>query len=220
MNKSFNNIDALIFDMDGTLWNATDSYAKIWNLTCKSFGYEIEITGEQLSPFMGMSLDDIMRHLFGNDFNVPEEDFLRELESCENRIMPSLGGVVYPGVIEGLRLLKDNFRLFMLSNCSSNGLINFTSFTRTTSLFEGLLSQGERYASKSDNLSYLKNKYSLAHPIYIGDTQADCDHAHSSGLLFAFATYGFGTCHDPDFSFDSFNELTNILLGVGSADNS
>lgn len=215
---SLKNIDALIFDMDGTLWNATSSYAKIWNYTCKSFGIETEFTGEQLVPFMGMSLDDIMRHLVGDDFCVTKEEFLKELEISENRMMPSLGGVIYPDVIEGLRHLKEHFRLFMLSNCSTNGLKNFTSFTGTTHLFEGLLSQGERYASKSENLSFLKEKFSLINPLYVGDTQADCDHAHGAGMLFAFATYGFGTCQDQDFSFDNFKELSSCLIDSKACD--
>lgn len=211
-------IDSLIFDMDGTLWNATSSYAKIWNHTCKSFGFEVEFTGEQLVPFMGMSLDDIMRHLVGDNFCVREEDFLKELESTENRLMPSLGGVLYPGVIEGMQHLKEHFRLFMLSNCSTNGLKNFTTYTDTTTLFEGLLSQGERYASKSENLSFLKDKYSLLNPLYVGDTQADCDQAHGAGMLFAFATYGFGTCEDPDFSFNNFKELSSCLIDSKECD--
>lgn len=38
MNKRF---DAYIFDMDGTLWDAVDSYAAIWNTTIVQLGVQV-----------------------------------------------------------------------------------------------------------------------------------------------------------------------------------
>ena len=34
------NTDALIFDMDGTLWDAVDTYAEIWNMAFEREGIE------------------------------------------------------------------------------------------------------------------------------------------------------------------------------------
>ena len=33
--------DGLIFDMDGTLWDAVDSYVKIWNATIAECGIPV-----------------------------------------------------------------------------------------------------------------------------------------------------------------------------------
>ena len=51
--------------MDGTLWNATDSYARIWNMTCSQFGLNVSVTGAHLTKFMGMSISDIVDGLLG-----------------------------------------------------------------------------------------------------------------------------------------------------------
>ena len=212
MAESFlRHIDALIFDMDGTLWNATASYAKIWNMTCAHFGHESHFTGEQLTQFMGMGIAEIMDCLLGDNIPAPRDEFLQELEVCEDRMMPTLGGCIYKGVKEGLERLKENYRLFMLSNCSYRGLKNFTSFTGTEHLFEGLLSQGERNVSKAENLIYLKSLYGLENPLYVGDTQRDCDQAHQVSVPFAFASYGFGECVDAEITFNDFNEFVKIL---------
>ena len=54
----------------------------------------------------------------------------------------------------------------------------------------------------------------IAHPLYIGDTQGDCDEAHRAGVPFAFAAYGFGSCSNPDMSFDSFNAIVDYFMNI------
>ena len=52
-------VDALMFDMDGTLWDAMDSYAEVWNRTFAEYGEEVHITGRDLLHGMGKTLDQI-----------------------------------------------------------------------------------------------------------------------------------------------------------------
>ena len=214
MDASLHNVDALIFDMDGTLWDATESYAKVWNETCAHFGISTHFVGNDLKRFMGMGLDEIMSHLLGENTSVDTQQFLHLLFVKENEMMPSLGGELFPGVKEGLETLATRYRLFMLSNCSARGLYNFTAFTETTHLFEGLLSQGERSASKSENLRHMIEKYCLKSPIYVGDTQDDANQAHQAGVPFYYAAYGFGRCNDAQWQSPSFTHMVNTLMGV------
>lgn len=202
--------DAIIFDMDGTMWDATSSYAAVWNATLKRFGIAQEVKGEQLTPLMGLPLDEIMRRLLGD--NAPEKKpFLEALMTDEARMMPTLGGKPYRGMKQAIEKLAKSHRLFMLSNCSSSGLRNFTGFTGTTHCFEALLTQGERKASKTDNLLFLKRRHGLECPVYVGDTQADCDATHKAGMRFVWASYGFGECRDADATVGSFDELTELF---------
>lgn len=206
------NIDSIIFDMDGTLWNATDSYAKIWNATCQEFGMEADFKGEDLVHFMGMSIESIMEHLLGDNMTVDKETFLKALGVQEDAMMPSLGGVLFPGVRECLEKLHGQFRLFMLSNCSARGLKNFVNYTGTSHLFEGLLTQGERPVEKCENLLFMASKYSLKNPTYVGDTQSDCNQCHAANMPFTYAAWGFGSCSDAELQFASIQEMTNHFL--------
>ena len=212
MSAQLQNIDSLIFDMDGTLWDATMSYAEVWNAACARFGKKTSITGGDLTHLMGMSIPHILDCLLGDDVPVSSDVFLETLSALEAEMMPTLGGILFPGVKQGLETLAGHYRLFMLSNCSAMGLVNFTVFTGTRHLFEGLLSQGERPVSKSENLRYMIDRYKLRNPIYVGDTQADCEQAHSAGVPFAFAAYGFGNCSNPDVQVCSFMELVHKLI--------
>lgn len=207
-----NKPQAIIFDMDGTLWNATASYAEIWNICSAEFGVSKKVTSGMLKQYMGKQLEDILFGLFGcePDFNV--EAYIRRLGEIEDEMMPKLGGILYPGVTEGLKQLSRNYMLIAQSNCGVMGLRNFMSFTRTTELFTDSLTYGESPVPKSENIKILMNRNKLSNAIYVGDTQGDCDNAHRAGLPFAHATYGFGQCEDADLSFDSFDDLVKYFM--------
>jgi len=204
--------DSIIFDMDGTLWNATNSYALIWNQTCEFYGIKSSFSGADLEKFMGMRIEEILDNLLGYNIPISKKSFLKTLGENENQMMPLLGGILFEGVKEGLDNLHKKYRLFMMSNCSARGLINFTLFTGTSSLFSGLLTQGERPVSKSENLRYMSELYSLVSPVYVGDTQSDCDQAHLAHMPFVHAKYGFGRCENPDFSCNNFNEIVDFFM--------
>ena len=54
-------MDALIFDMDGTLWDAVDSYSEVWNETFRELGLKAEpVTRDRLMRTMGLPLDKIL----------------------------------------------------------------------------------------------------------------------------------------------------------------
>ena len=214
MMPRFQDIDSIIFDMDGTLWDATESYARIWNETCSQFGINTFFTGKELTQYMGQSIDEILNHLLGGNLPVDKNVFLSALFNKESMLMPKLGGIMFLGVKEGLEMVHEHYRLFMLSNCSASGLRHFVSFTKTESLFEGLLSQGERPATKSENLAYMIDHYSLKSPVYVGDTQADCDQAHLAGVPFVFTAYGFGNCNNADWQYNTPDAMFKDFLAA------
>ena len=51
---SVSRFDGIIFDMDGTLWDAVDSYCRIWNVTLGHYGVsESTISRDLLISMMG-----------------------------------------------------------------------------------------------------------------------------------------------------------------------
>lgn len=202
--------DSLIFDMDGTLWDAVDSYCTIWNVSLRECGYDhAKITRHELTDQMGSTLDRIIADITPEA--AGDRNFLAALERNEQSLMPRLGGRLYPGVRELIPFLAQHYRLFIVSNCSADGLPNFLKFTGLTPWFTDTLSFGQTGHGKADNISELCRLYGLEAPLYTGDTQGDADACNHIGVPIAWAAYGFGRITRPDFTLNRFEDLKSIL---------
>lgn len=206
--------DSLIFDMDGTLWDAIDSYAEVWNRTNPEFGIKRRVVRADLLDYMGKTIDVIFRELFGQPDGIDTEEYLRRLDHWESTLMPVLGGRLYEGVVDGLRELSRKYRLFLVSNCGSDGLRNMMRFAGITPYITDTLTYGETGEGKDRNIAAIIRRHGLKAPLYIGDTQGDSDAAHAAGADMAFARWGFGSCRDAELAFDSFVQLTKTLLNT------
>lgn len=153
--------DALCFDMDGTLWDAVDSYCEIWNRCFRKVGMDRVVARQELIACMGLNLHEILRRLCGG-VPMPDADaFLSDIEREEIRLMPVLGGKPYPGVAEGLERLSKKYKILLLSNCGENGLENLMNFLGIRALVTEAVTYGATHRDKNENLTALAEKYSL-----------------------------------------------------------
>lgn len=201
--------DALIFDMDGTMWDAVDTYAEIWNMAFEREGIERRITRDDLLALIGTPIDDIMRHF------VPAERVEHLLKTIADLVvteLPRLGGKLYDGVQEGVAELAKHYRLFMLSNCDELELPIFVRYAGIEPYITDTLAYGNTRLRKAENMQLLAEKYHLQHPVYIGDTAGDCNEAHRAGVPFVWMSYGFGTTDKAQLQFDTFADMTRHFV--------
>lgn len=201
--------DSIIFDMDGTLWDAVDSYCHIWNITFQQIGIDKTVNRKELLECMGMPIDKIFQKIISID--IDKQHFLSLLDENESKLMPILGGELYQGVTQGIKQLSKKYKLYMVSNCGADGLQNFLSYTQLKPYFSGTLTHGETMMPKSENIKTLIAQHNLKNAIYVGDTQGDCDAAHQAGIPMIFAQYGFGNCDNAEFEIESFLMLLDLL---------
>lgn len=202
--------DSIIFDMDGTLWDAVDSYRQVWLQTFKDLGLEGTVTRQQLIECMGQTIDTIYNRLVNDDRH--RKEFLKQLEYNEMYMMPYLGGVLYPGAREWIPQLAQQYKLFMVSNCGSDGLHNFLRFTELTPYFLDTLTYCQTKPQKDGNIDLLRQCYNLQAPIYVGDTEGDCASAHLAGIPMMHAEWGFGTAQNADYRASSIEHLARFFL--------
>lgn len=203
--------DSLLFDMDGTLWDAVESYCAVWNATIDRICPEVpHVVYGTLSKMMGMPLRTIFDTLIGSE--VPFEPFFKELLRDEAQLMPRLGGKLYPGVKETIATLSRHHNLIMVSNCNADGLPTFLRYTGLEPYFSDHISYGETGREKDYNIALMVQRHALKAPLYIGDTAGDCRSAHAAGVPFAWASYGFGRdVVDVDYTLHSITDLLKIV---------
>ena len=205
--------DAIIFDLDGTLWDSTEPAAVVWKDVASRYP-EItdEITGPRLKTFYGLPLEDIARGMFTS---VPFEQALSVMEICVKEQCPYLvenkGELL--GDIEGtLRALKERgFKLFIVSNCRAGYIEAFLEGHKFGYLIDDHLCPGDTGELKAANIRNIIDRWQLKAPVYMGDTQGDKDASTEAGVPFIFARYGFGTADGWDEVADSFEQLTQLV---------
>lgn len=203
--------DSYIFDMDGTLWDAVDSYCEVWNRTFDQCGVAVPpATRGELEPLMGKPIGYICDVLTGGA--ALPSGFMERLAENERTMMPHLGGTLYPGVRRVLETLRDRgAKLLMVSNCGRGGIANFLRFTGLEDLVADHRAFGDNGCEKDVNIADIVRCHKLAAPVYVGDTEGDRASAHAAGVPFAWAAYGFGRdLAGYDARLDTFSDLLNI----------
>lgn len=205
-------MDSIIFDVDGTLWDSTDSVARSWNLAIQeNSSLDLTITENSLQQVFGKTMTEIADTLFSR---LPEKERMKLLEVCfqyENRYLETHPGKLFDGVTDTLAALSGQYPLFIVSNCQQ-GYIEV--LLRTCSLepfIKDHLCFGETQTSKGQTILTLMKRNGLKNPVYVGDTRGDADACAEAGIPFIFAGYGFGDVPDAKMRISKFTDLKDLV---------
>jgi phosphoglycolate phosphatase len=185
-------LDSVVFDLDGTLWDTCDSCAAGWNRVLRDRGIPFrEITGDDLRRVAGRPHEECVRTILAG---LPERELAALVDitmEADNRAIEQDGGVLYPGVREGLHALAARYRLFIVSNCAAGYIEAFLRWSKLGELFEDHECWGNTKRPKGVNTLLLMRRNELRRAVFVGDTSGDCDAARQARIPFVQATYGF-----------------------------
>ena len=185
---------ALIFDMDGTLWDSSVGVARSWTqIIKKEYTGSRNITREDVQSVMGLTMDVIARRLFPELKKKDAEALLKKCTDNENRYLLAHGGRLYPGLVATLDRLKEDYRLFIVSNCQSGYIECFLDHYGLWDRFEDIECYGNNLKKKGANIRLICKRNCIKRAAYIGDIQGDYAAACEAGVGFIHASYGFGT---------------------------
>ncbi len=202
--------DALVFDLDGTLWDAAAASAEGWNIALSAMGAEHRVNEAGVRSVSGTPFEQCVRTLLPA-LCPPSDDLLAALEAGERKMIEAGCGTLYPGVVEGLRRLSGVYRLFVVSNCPDWYLEVFLQTTGLRGCFTAWDCHGSSGEPKSEMLSGMRQKHGLQRAVYVGDTQGDRQSTEAAGMQFVFVRYGFGHTEAPALAFDDFGALVDYF---------
>ncbi len=204
---------AVIFDLDGTLWNATKPIYKAlvelqeeknlpitpFEKLCSLMGQPMDVIAEAVLP--GVSTDEQKRlmPLF----------YLRELEFIRRE-----GGELFPHMVEVLTELKEKYPVLIVSNCQQGYIETFLDTHKLQDLFLDHLCWGDIQQSKGKNIITLMERHGIEEAIYIGDTLGDQKASKEANIPFIYADFGFGEAVNPQHTLSDYQDLPKILQRI------
>ena len=186
--------EAVIFDLDGTLFDTLDDLTDAVNFVCKEFGYPLR-TREVIRTFLGNGIERTAR------LAVPEvvgnEEFAKVFASfkkyytshCQIKTKP------YAGMLELLQKLQERgYKLAIVSNKNAAAVealneLYFSDYVKVA------IGESETVKKKPAPDSVLKALDLLGikreEAVYVGDSEVDKATADNVGMDSILVTWGF-----------------------------
>lgn len=205
---------AIIFDLDGTLWDTSDIVVKIWNEVLSKKCPKLKMTKEIMSSLMGKNKAQFTDEFFVGVEKQEAESLISEIFSCEQKYLISHGANMYDGVMDTLNELKKDYALAIVSNCQSGYLNAFLTHYELKDIFTDVECAGSSPLSKGENIRLLFERNGFEKAIYVGDTKSDENAAKVAKLPFVYASYGFGEVDDYIAKINSFKEIKDTAKRI------
>ncbi len=207
---------AVIFDVDGTLWDSTEHVAASWRQALNARGIpSAHVTAERLKSEFGKLLPEIGRSLFP-DMEKEEALLLTEyLCDAEIEMLRTYHPAPYDGVPELLSELRARgHQVSIVSNCQKGYIEMMLSVTGLGPLVDAHLCAGDTGLGKAETIRIAAERFGLISPVYVGDTSGDETAARAAGIPFIHASYGFGKAAHPDAVIHAPLELPEVLKNL------
>ena len=209
------NADAVILDVDGTLWDSAKAVAESWTeVVAREYTPERVITEDEIKRVMGLTMDKLAAQIFPE---LPEERRLQLLDVCgreENEYLRTHGAIVYPKVEETFQKLREKYHLYIVSNCQSGYIEAFLEYYGYDKYIEDIECYGNNGLVKGENIRKVVERNQLTKAVYVGDIQGDYDASMQAGVEFIHAAYGFGTVDADVPEIAAFEELPKVVESV------
>lgn len=211
--------EAMIFDMDGTLFQ-TESllipvYHRLFDILREEGHHEGPTPPDELMlGCLGMLLPDIWNKVIPNatdEAKARADELLLQLELED---LKAGSGVLYPGVKETLQELHSRgVKLFVASNGLEHYVKEIAGIHGIAEWFDDLYSAGEfSTASKVDLVKLLLDKHQIKNAWMVGDRSSDVEAGVKNGQTVIGCAYaGFGNEDELKGSNAYINDFTELL---------
>lgn len=205
---------AIIFDLDGTLWDTSDTVVRIWNEVLSVKCPKLHMTKEIMASLMGKNKAQFMDDFFVGVEKSDAEKLISEIFAHEQEYLIEHGANMYDGVIETLNELKNDYAIAIVSNCQSGYLNAFLTHYKLKDTLTDFECAGSSPLSKGENIKLVVQRNGFEKAIYVGDTKSDETAARKAQLPFVYASYGFGDVESYDAVINSFEEIKSVTKSL------
>ncbi|MDO4976097.1 MAG: HAD family hydrolase [Eubacteriales bacterium] len=208
---------AIIFDLDGTLWDSTGYTCDIWNTVFSRYeDISIHMDQDLMGSLMGFTMEEIGQKLFPEFSPEKQMQIIDEIGEEEVRFLTVHGGKIYDGLENVLEELVETYDLYIVSNSQDGYVQSFLIAHHMESYFKDIEMSGRSGKDKEENIRLIMKRNGIRDAIYVGDTTGDEKASHRAGIPFVYASYGFGQTKNPDGVIHNLRELSDVVEDIFS----
>ena len=210
---SKNNVELLIFDLDGTLFKSDKCEFETIKKALLNLGWNINITMKEIKRQMGKISEHYYKRMLPPDKVLRWEELAEEVRKQRSFTIAKYGKT-FPDVIKTLNILKKRgYKLALYTNSSSQYLKTVVSFLNIEKYFNYMECIEENDLTKVELIRKIKNKLGESKAAVIGDRIHDIEAAKENGALSVGVLYGYGKKEprEADITINKFSELLNIF---------
>ena len=202
---------AVIFDLDGTLWDSVDVIVFGWNEEIGKYKDLNLMTRKSLEGYMGKTIYEIC------DLHFPELDKEKRYElgrCCAKKATEKLskkGASMYDGVCEMMEELSKKHSVFIVSNCEEGYIDAFLDNHGTRKYVSDFEYSGRTGRPKGENIKSITERNNIAKAVYVGDTMGDYIATKEAGFEFIFAAYGFGEVNEAKYAAKDTKDIVKLV---------
>lgn len=208
------NVEMIIFDLDGTLWETEKITYKTANAVAKKYNLGKEITLDTIRKTMGCTFTEAAYNYIPELEKEEREKIFSEILSINCKILEEFGGNVYDRLEETLKTLKNEYKLAIVSNCGAGYIESFLNSSKLTNYFVDYMAAAKYKVSKADAIRKVMTRNAINDAIYVGDTIKDYEASKGANIEFVQAKYGFGDDLNTEYSIQDISELPDIIKNM------
>ena len=204
----------IIFDLDGTLWNVTDTtYESVNEVSGK---YKLNsVSRDSVISCFGLDKDDTALKYFPTLDKNFRLKLMDEIALLNINILKISGGNIYDGVKNILKSLSRKYDLYIVSNTANNEYIDaFLDSNNVRDYFKDYIAASSINISKSDAIKKIIDDNKIGRAIYVGDTIYDQEASKNANIPFIWAKYGFGKNVCAEYNINNFSEIIIVIKNI------
>ena len=213
--KKIENKKALIFDVDGTLWDSVHVITIAWGDAIKDHtDLPVNFDDEVLTRLFGNTMKDIFDTLYPE---VPAEEFAKVepyLYEYQYRYLIDYKNPLYEGMKETLKTLGEKYDLYVVTNANVGYVESVIKANGLQGYFKDWMCYGDTKQVKSFTIRALMDRCGIdpERAVYIGDTHMDEEASSAAGIDFIYCNYGMGKAKSPMAEISKPTELLELFF--------